>query len=124
MLRHIKGLLGLSIVFVLVSFFGTHTSLAQTGTSSLHGTVMDKSGATVAGAAVHLINAAQGLDWEGETGSAGEYEFLSVPPGIYTLTVEKAGFRKYEQNKIQLQVSTPGTANVMLEIGSDIQTVE
>ncbi len=124
MLRHIKGLLGLSIVFVLVSFFGTHTSLAQTGTSSLHGTVMDKSGATVAGAAVHLINAAQGLDREGETGSAGEYEFLSVPPGIYTLTVEKAGFRKYEQNKIQLQVSTPGTANVTLEIGSDIQTVE
>ena len=85
MLRQIKGLLGLSVAIILVSFFNVHVGQAQTGTSSLHGTVIDKSGATVAGATVHLTNAAQGLDRPGETGSAGEYEFLAVPPGVYTL---------------------------------------
>jgi len=31
------------------------------------------------------------------TSQTGEYEFPALAPGGYTLTVEKAGFRKFEQ---------------------------
>ena len=96
----------------------------QTGTTSLRGTVADKTGATVAGAKVRLNNAAQAVERDVETGSSGEYEFLGLPPGVYKLTVEKDGFRTYERNKLQLLVNSPATENVTLEIGTEIQTVE
>ena len=97
---------------------------AQTGTASLHGTVTDKSGASVAGASITLVNAEQALTRQANSGSEGEYEFASLPPGTYTLQVEAAGFRKFEQIHLQLQVNSPATLNVRLEIGTTSQTVE
>src|SRR6266851_8484834 len=124
MLRHTKGLIGLSFALVVVVLISESLALAQTGTTSLRGAVTDKSGATVAGAKVNAINAAEAINREGTTGSAGEYEFLGLQPGVYSLTVEQDGFRKYEQNKLQLLVNSPATQNVTLEIGSSVQTVE
>ncbi len=100
------------------------TACAQTGTTSLNGVVTDKSGATIAGAKVTLINAGQGVQRAEETGAAGEYDFLSVQPGTYALTVEASGFRKHEQKNLQLLVNLPSTLNVTLEVGSAAQTVE
>jgi hypothetical protein len=40
------------------------------------------------------------------------------------LTVESAGFRRYEQKNLQLLVDSPGTADVTLDIGSTSETVE
>jgi len=84
MLRHIKGLIGLSVELMLVSLILGNLALAQTGTTSLRGTVTDKTGATVAGAIVHLVNMAQATERESATGSAGEYELLGLQPGVYT----------------------------------------
>ncbi len=124
MLRHIKGQIGLSIVLVVVSLISGSLTLAQTGTSSLRGTVTDKTGATVAGAKVSVANAAQAISRDAVTGNLGEYEFLGLQPGVYTLSIEKDGFRKYEQNKLQLQVNSPATQNVVLEVGLAVQVVE
>jgi hypothetical protein len=49
---------------------------------------------------------------------------LGLPPGLYSLTAVKDGFRKLEQNKLQLLVNSPATLNITLEIGSAVQTVE
>jgi len=124
MLRHIKGLLGLSIVSLLVCLLTGAGVLAQTGTTSLRGAVMDKSGAAVGDANVAIVNNAQATSREVVTKSAGEFEFLALPPGIYTLTVEKTGFRKYQQQNIQLLVNSPSTINVTLDVGSSVETVE
>src|SRR5437868_6757888 len=97
---------------------------AHSGTTSLRGTVTDKSGASVASAKVHLVNTEQGLERDANNGNSGEYEFLALPPGTYTLSVEMDGVRKYERNKLQLQVNSPATANVRLELGSATQIVE
>jgi hypothetical protein len=99
-------------------------ALGQTGTTSLTGVVTDKSGATITGARVALTNAEQGFHRETNTGTAGEYEFLSLPPGSYVLTVEMTGFRKFEQTNLQLLVNSPATSNVKMEIGTALQTVE
>jgi len=96
----------------------------QTGTTSVRGTVTDKTGGAIAGAKVTLTNQQQGERRDATTGSAGEYGFVALPPGSYTLTVEMANFRKYEQKKLQLLVNLPATANVVLEVGSTTQTVE
>jgi len=124
MLRHIKGLLGLYVFLVVVSLFVSGSGFAQTGTTSLRGTVTDKSGAAIADASVTLANPAQSLSRTATTGKNGEYEFLSLPPGTYQLTVERDGFRKFEQKSLQLLVNNPATTDVALEVGSVTQTVE
>jgi len=97
---------------------------AQTGTTSLRGTVSDKSGAVVSMAKVSLDNAQQSLHREATTGPMGEYEFPALQPGTYVLAVQMTGFRKYEQRNLQLLVNFPATVNVALEVGATSQTVE
>src|SRR6266404_4480648 len=109
--------------FVIVLIAASVAS-AQTGTTSLHGTVTDKSGATVAGAKVSLDNSQQGLHREAITGSGGEYEFQAIQPGTYVLTIQAAGFRKYEQRNLQLLVNLPATTNVGLDLGTASEVVE
>src|SRR5271169_3298662 len=105
-----------NILVSLAAFLLAATSaLAQTGTTSLRGTVLDKSSAAIVGATVTLDHNGQALHHQTKTGSTGEYEFLGLPPGVYSLTVEMAGFRKSEQKSVQLQVNTPTTQNVRLE---------
>jgi hypothetical protein len=112
-------LAGLAVVL-----FAGASAWAQTGTTSLHGVVTDQSGAAISSAKVALDNALQGFHRETTTNPAGEYEFLALPPGSYTMIVEMSGFRKYEQNNLTLLVNTPTTANVKMEIGTALQTVE
>ena len=97
---------------------------AQTGTTSVRGAVMDKTGAAIVGAKVTINNAAQGLQRESATDASGAYEFLALPPGSYELTVEAKGFRKFEQKNLQLLVNSPATVNATLEVGAASESIE
>jgi carboxypeptidase family protein len=110
-----------SVAIVLLAASGV---LAQSGTTSLHGVVSDQTHAAIVGAKVVIVNAQQGVERSTTTGSGGEYDFVGLAPGSYTLTVEMANFRKFEQKNLQLLISLPTTANVVLEVGSSAQTVE
>jgi hypothetical protein len=98
--------------------------VAQTGSTSVHGTVFDNSHAAIAGAKVTLENAAQGLKREMVTPATGEFEFLALSPGTYTLKVEKEGFSKHEESNLHLLVNTPATIDVTLQIGAITTQVE
>jgi Carboxypeptidase regulatory-like domain len=90
----------------------------QTGTTSLHGTVVDSSHATVPGAKVTIANQSQGFLRSINTPATGEFQFVTLPPGTYVLTVEKDGFRRFEQRDLQLLVSVPASVNVVLQVGT------
>ncbi len=113
-------------VALLAGFFlwSALMSWAQTGTTSVRGAVTDASGAAIPKATVTLSRADRGFVRSATTGAGGEYEFLQLQPGIYDLTVEMTGFRKYEQKGIQLLVDTPSTANVKLEVGAITEVIE
>jgi len=119
-LIHFRNVLA---VFVM-SFVFLCSANAQTGTTSVHGVVSDKSGAVIAAANVTLANPAQGFQRSVSSNESGEYEFLALQPGTYSVVVEASGFRKFEQKTVQLLVNLPTTLNVTLEIGSSTQTVE
>ena len=110
---------GLAICVLVVS--GT---FAQTGTTSLRGVVLDKSGATVVGATVKAVDTQEAIERQVSSAENGEYQFLALPPGTYTITAEMPGFRKFEQRNTQLLVNNPTTLNITLEVGSAAQTVE
>ena len=62
-------------------------------TSTVSGTVMDSSGATIASATVILRNTNTGLERRVQTSQSGTYEFLAVPVGEnYSVRVEARAF--------------------------------
>ena len=108
--------------FFLVLFLSVSTVWGQADTS-IRGVVTDPSGATIPNAQATVTNTATGLERHATSNGSGEYEMLQLPPGAYRLTVEAPGFKKYEASNLHLQVNSPATVNVALEIGGTSETV-
>ncbi len=107
---------------VVLMLLAASVAWAQ-ATTSLRGTVTDPDGNAVAGATVVLVNPELKIERTVTSGTQGEYQFLLVPPGNYTLTVKATGFRGYEQRNLVLLVNTPATANVPLKVGAATETL-
>jgi hypothetical protein len=114
--------------FIAVLSLYVHISIsnvsAQTGNTSVHGTITDPKGSTVPGAKVSLSNSASGISLETTTNKDGVYQFVEIRPGTYVLTVVASGFATVHQNGLQLLVATPTTNDVQMQISSGTTTVE
>src|SRR5258705_1262605 len=76
-----------------ILFFFTCTYLqAQYENGSLVGTIRDKSGAAVSGAAVTITNNATAVTAKATTNDAGDYEIPSLRVGVYTVSAGAPGF--------------------------------
>lgn len=64
----------------------------QQSPGTITGTVVDSSGATIAGARVSLTRDGKPLSQEAQAGQAGEFSFVNVAPGPFQLTVTSEGF--------------------------------
>src|SRR4051812_11701138 len=91
-------------------------------TSSLQGVVSDGQAGAIPEAVVTIVNQGTSSARKTISNEAGSYSFLQVAPGAYKLTVEKAGFRAYN-SVVRLQIDTPATLNVQLEIGAVTESV-
>src|SRR5437879_8522024 len=98
-------------------------AIAQTGTSNITGSVRDVNGAVVPGATVTAKNEATGVTSTQTTNDSGLYAFSSLPVGKYTITVEKQGFKTLQKTNNVLEVGSPLTVDVALEIGLVSETV-
>ena len=112
-----------TISFVLLLALFAVQASAQTSTSRIGGIVTDNNGAVVAGATVTLKNEATGVESTQTTTESGVYAFSSIPVGVYTVTVERNGFKKFVKTGNVLEVNTPLDVNVVLEAGSISETV-
>jgi hypothetical protein len=99
---------------------------AQTGTSRIIGRVFDTKQASIPGATITVINEATGVSQTQTTTDAGIFAFDSLPVGDYTLTVEQNGFKKFQKTANHLEVNTPLSIDVALEVGqvSEVVTVQ
>jgi hypothetical protein len=99
-------------------------AIAQTATSQITGVVTDPSGAVVPGGTVTAVNEATGVAIHQTTTGAGVFQFSAVPPGRYTLTVEATGFKVEKRTGVIVEVGTPATVNITLQVGGSTETVE
>ena len=106
------------LVTAVVGFFLAFGTLgfAQSATSSLHGTISDAKGLVVAGATVTLTHKETGFSRTVTTNDQGVYQFLEVPPSTYVMTVTAAGFATTKRENVVLQVSSPATVNLSLQV--------
>jgi hypothetical protein len=97
---------------------------AQTGTSSIGGTVTDQQGGTVPGAKITLTNLATNATRSVESTNRGAYVFDLIPPGDYRLEVEAKGFNKTVVSNVRALIGRQTESNVQLSIGAISQVVE
>jgi hypothetical protein len=113
-----------ALFVLLCCLFASQSLHAQRLDGTLRVTVTDKSGATIEDARVIVTNQATNVPKTATASSAGTYVFPDLTVGIYTVTVEKDGFRKAVVKDIQVESNQVAEANAMLEVGDVSATVE
>jgi hypothetical protein len=100
------------------------TSYAQSGGSTVRGTVKDQQGNVVSGANVTLTDPSKNFTRTQPTNDEGAYVFTAIPPGTYRLEVSATGFKTAAASGVEALVDTPTVRDVQLEIGAVTETVD
>src|SRR5215469_6787812 len=77
---------------------------AQSTNASLSGRISDPTNAAITDARVVAISTSTNIRYETTSNASGEYYLTNLPPGSYTLEVEKAGFKKLVKPDVVLHV--------------------
>jgi len=121
----IGGRVAATLAALALFIFAGTAALAQSGTSTVRGTVTDAQGGAVAGATVTLTSVEKNFNRTQTTSEGGTYSFTAVPPGVYRVEVESRGFKKSQITDVRAQVDTPAEVSVQLQVGdiSEVVTV-
>ncbi len=112
-------------VALVVLVLPHQSALGQSQSSgTIRGKVSDASGAVIPDAAVTVTSDDQGFKREVNTNEQGEYAFTLLPPGHYSLSVEKQGLGIYTHSAIALEVGQNLEVQVTLTLTSVNQRVE
>lgn len=113
----------MSFVRRVAVFLLTLSAFAQSDRGTITGTVSDSSGSLIPNAAVTAVNPANGSEFKTQTTDTGNYTIPSVPAGVYNVSVEVSGFRKFEQQGIRVQVAQVARVDVAMQVGSTAESV-
>ncbi len=92
-------------------------------TGNITGIVKDQSGAVIPGAKVTLKNNDTGATRTQTTGPGGDYSFVSLNLGSYTLTAEASGFRRHVREKIEVHVNDRLRIDPEMQVGQVTESV-
>ena len=119
-------LVPLSLLTLILAVFFAGVSIpafAQVRFGTILGTVADSSGATLSGATVKLTNLDTNEVRSGQTSAAGTYTFPNLVPGIYRIDVEVAGFKRFTQERVEVQVDVSTRVDPTLQVGNATESV-
>src|SRR5213593_4325796 len=106
--------LGLLISVLAFSLRAT----AQEPTGGIQGTVKDPQGAVIPGAAVEVSSPALIGKKSATTDAGGSYRIEQLPPGVYSVTVNAAGFGPQTQSNLQITTGALRNINFTIQVGA------
>src|ERR1041385_1701098 len=83
------------------------SAFAQSDLSTITGTIKDPSGSAVPNAKLAVRNEATGVERATSSSEAGTFSVTNLPSGMYTVTVEAQGFKKYSSSGNKLDPNLP-----------------
>jgi len=114
-----------TLLFAVVLVLATSLSLyGQSTYGTVDGTVVDSSGAVVAGAQVTLTNTGTQDKHTQTTGNEGGYKFVNVMPSEYRLDITRSGFKHFARTNVVVQVQQETHVDATLPVGQVAETVE
>jgi Carboxypeptidase regulatory-like domain/TonB-dependent Receptor Plug Domain len=112
------------LLIALASLALTLPARAQFDSSSVLGTVRDKSGASVPDAKVTLTSASTAVSQVRTTDQNGAFEFPTVRVGVYVITAEKMGFSMAMADNVQISIGARQRVDLVVEVGSVTESVQ
>lgn len=108
----------------LALVWGGNQARGQVLYGALVGSASDASGGVVPGAAVKITQIETNESRETQTNDAGVYSFPSIPAGVYTVEVRKAGFQTALRKDITVINNSTVRVDVALQVGTVSESVE
>ena len=116
-----------ALAAVLCVLGGPTAADAQGGgassTGTISGKVTDASGGVLPGVSVTATSPSLMGVQTAVTDAGGAYRFPALPPGIYAVTYELAGFNTVKRENIQISLGFTATVNVELAVATLQETV-
>jgi Carboxypeptidase regulatory-like domain len=98
--------------------------LAQSTAGRVLGRVSDPSGAVLSNVKVTLTNEGTSISRTGQTSDTGDYNFVEVVPGTYTVQFELSGFKRNVQKSVIVDINQVVTLNSTLQVGASQEVVD
>ena len=116
-------ILAFAFVFSMLCFNNNVWGQAEITTGSIQGTVIDEKGGAVPDAGVEVKNLDTDQSKTTTTGSEGQYQFLALPPGRYSVTIKKAGFATIVEDNALLTVGQTMTLPVTVKVSAAAEQI-
>src|SRR6202521_4593964 len=107
----------------LCLFLLSSVAFAQRITGSITGTVVDPSGAAVAGASIGVTDESTGKTFQTKSQADGTFQVIELLPGTYAVKAEAPGFAITKVEHVIIQVATVTPVMVKLAIGKGTQEI-
>jgi hypothetical protein len=112
----------LAVLLVVLASAGLAYSQAVNAT--LLGTVTDASGAVVPNAKITITETQTGVAHATQSNESGNWIVPNLPPGVYAVLIEAAGFKKEIRRDVSLVVDTTTRVDIQLTPGSITESIE
>jgi hypothetical protein len=114
----------LTLGLCLVALFATvSVTAAQDFRGRINGSVTDNTGAVLPGVTVTATSPALIQPQVQVTGAEGDFRFIALPPGLYDLTFELAGFQSIKREAIRVVINQTLTVDQQLQVATLQETV-
>src|SRR5215471_3013526 len=112
-----------ALIIFLFALSWPGQAAAQAVSGTILGSATDANGGSLAGVNVTITNTQTGVSRVITTDSSGEYVAPNLPPGVYTISAEMAGFKKLLLGNVQLNVDQKARVDLKLEVGATTESV-
>ncbi|MGE0812160.1 MAG: carboxypeptidase-like regulatory domain-containing protein, partial [Vicinamibacterales bacterium] len=111
------------VLALLAALTAARPASAQDFRGRINGTVTDDTGGVLPGVTVTVSSPALIQAQTQVTGADGQYRFIALPPGLYEVTFELAGFQGVKREGIRVVINTTLSVNQQLQVATLQETV-
>jgi outer membrane receptor protein involved in Fe transport len=95
----------------------------QQTTGAVRGVVTDPTGALIPGVLISATNDQTSITQTTRTNTNGAYVLPLLPPGVYTVSAERAGFAKAVRNNVLVRITETESVDFAVQLGSVAESV-
>jgi len=96
---------------------------AQSDRGTITGSILDPGGALIPDAIILVVNQGTGIKLETKSTGTGNFAAPYLSAGLYDVSVEAQGFKRYTQKGVRVQVAQTTSLEVQLQIGATTDSI-